>query len=318
MNYAEFIQAASKVIRTSRVEVERIITSAPYRYKHYTIVKRNGGTRDIHHPSPALKAIQRWIAKDLLGELPVHDSVYSYRLGRNIAMHANAHVRSNFIVRFDFANFFPSIAHSTIRSFLIDSINRNHVSFDLKTTESIVRLVCRHDKDSKLFLLSIGAPSSPHISNALLFNFDREMTQRAISHHCVYTRYADDIYLSGRSREDVQAMEGVFLELTEEMLPFLRVNQRKTQHLSRKRRMSVTGINITTERKLSVGRELKRSLKTRVFLALNGELDPTEISELRGMLSHVSSVEPTFVENLNKKFGADEVRSLINPSGSAR
>jgi len=311
MNYFDFLSEASKVLRTSSIEVERVIISAPYRYKHYTIPKRDGGSRDIHHPSPALKAVQRWIVNDFLGNLPVHDCVYSYRRGRNIAMHASRHSHSNYITRFDFSDFFPSITGVVIRNFLVDAELNGFVNFDHRVMDAIIRLVCRHNKSSNRLVLSIGAPSSPHLSNALLYDFDCEMARVTERMKGIYTRYADDIYISSSSKESVTKLEEVFLAAVARRLPYLQVNKRKTQHLSRKRRMSVTGVNITPQRRLSVGRDLKRSIKTQVFLALQGSLQAEEISALRGVLAHISSIEPAFIGSLITKFGAEKIRLFM-------
>lgn len=314
MEYADFISEASRILRTSSVAVERIIISAPYRYKHYTIPKRTGGLRDIHHPSPALKAMQRWIVGNILNTLPVHDCVYSYREGRNIGMHAAQHSRSNYISRFDFADFFPSITGGLVRSFLVDVMRGGSLSFGDELLHAIIRLVCRHEASSNSLVLSIGAPSSPHLSNAILYGFDSDMAAIAERMGGVYTRYADDIYISNTSKESIEAMEVAFFETFARRLPYLKVNKKKTQRLSRKRRMSVTGVNITPQRRLSVGRDLKRSLKTQVFLATRGKLPLDEMSVLTGMLAHVRSIEPTFIEILVRKFGADSMRLLMGPS----
>jgi retron-type reverse transcriptase len=311
MNYAEFVAAAAKLLRTSSVEVERIIMSAPYRYKHYTINKRSGGLRDIHHPSPALKVIQRWIANDLLSELPVHDCVYSYRRGRNISMHAAQHVTSNYVTRFDFSDFFPSINGAVVRRLLKQAINNGLIDFEDKVVDAVVRLVCRSDQAVGRLVLSIGAPSSPHLSNAILYNFDLRMSQVARDFEGIYTRYADDIYLSSMSRASLEKMESQFVEAVAKSLPYLNVNERKTQRLSRKRRMSVTGLNITPKRQLSVGRDLKRGLKTKVYLAIHDRLSLEEMTYLKGMLSHVRSVEPDFILSLFSKFGRDAVEAIM-------
>lgn len=312
MNYSNFLSEASKVLRTSSVEMERIILTAPYRYKHYTIPKRDGRPRDIHHPSPALKEVQRWITNCLLRSLPVHECVYSYRHGRNIGMHAAQHSRSNFITRFDFCDFFPSITGAVIRSLLVDAKSKGLLDLDGKVIDAIVRLVCRFDKHSNGLVLSIGAPSSPHLSNALLYDFDVELAQIVGRMNGIYTRYADDIYVSSGSRELIEKLDGAFVTIAGRKLPYLKINNKKTQHLSRKRRMSVTGINITPQRQLSVGRDLKRSIKTQIFLASRGELRIEEVSKLIGMLAHVSSVEPEFMRCLVKKFGTANIQRVLD------
>ncbi|UNK56180.1 retron St85 family RNA-directed DNA polymerase [Pseudoxanthomonas daejeonensis] len=311
MNYSDLLSSAAKLLRTSSIEAERIIITAPYRYKHYKIEKRNGGQRDIHHPTPALKAIQRWLVSTPLANLPVHDCVYSYRKGRNIAMHAAMHVESNYITRFDFSDFFPSITATTIRRFLLEETMKGTIDLDTAAINAIVRLVCRAEDKSGKLVLSIGAPSSPHLSNAVLHDFDHVMESSARIAGGMYTRYADDIYVSGRTKETVALLEKAFIRETSKLLPYLKINERKTQRLSRKRRMAVTGINVTPQRKLSVGRDLKRSLKTKVHLALLGQIAPEELSALRGMIAHVASVEPAFMDSLSKKFGVERLESFL-------
>ncbi len=312
MNYSEFLLELSKLLRTSSVEAERLIINAPHRYKHYKIPKRNGELRDIHHPSPALKAAQRWIANDLLSHLQVHDCVFSYRKGRNIAMHAAAHIESNYIVRLDFSNFFPSITGSVVRAFLLRENNRGNVDFDARTIEAIIRIACRYQKEGNKLVLSIGAPSSPHLSNVLLHSFDELMSRASQRRGGTYTRYADDIYISSRSKEVTALLEADFFEIAAETLPYLKINRQKTQHLSRKRRMSVTGVNITPQRRISIGRDAKRSLKTRVFLALQGTLPPEDIPALKGMLAHVAAVEPAFIAGLGRKYGIERIEAFLS------
>lgn len=317
MNYSELLSEASKILRTSSIEVERIIITAPYRYKHYKIPKRNGGARDIHHPSPALKALQRWIAAEILKDIPVHESVFSYRKGVNIAMHAQMHVHSNYIVRFDFSNFFPSITGSVVRKAITDEVSRGRLNLDARSIDAVVRLVCCSRKDSPGLALSIGAPSSPHISNALLYSFDNKIASMVERSAGVYTRYADDIYISARTRDVINQLKNLFIDLVGSDLPYLRINPSKVRDLSRKRRMSVTGLNITPVRTLSVGRDLKRKIRTQVYLAIEGKLPATDFSYLRGMLAYMGSVEPAFIDSLHKKFGYPQVKALLDPKIAA-
>jgi len=145
------------------------------------------------------------------------------------------------------------------------------------------------------------------------------MTRRAIALDCVYTRYADDLYISGRRSESVDQLHSFALKTIGAELPFLEVNEKKTQNLSRKRRMTVTGVRISSERRISLGREVKRSIRSRVHLAIKGELDYLLLPELRGMLAHAKSIEPSFYSALVRKFGSDSIFHLMKSSdGVAR
>ena len=59
MQRPDLIAALAEELLVNQEEIGRIIVSAPYRYKVYSIPKRSGGVRVIHHPTPELKVIQR-------------------------------------------------------------------------------------------------------------------------------------------------------------------------------------------------------------------------------------------------------------------
>jgi RNA-directed DNA polymerase len=90
-------------------DLERIIATAPARYKVYTIPKRHGGHRIIAQPSRELKMIQRYILYNKLDGCPIHEAAMAYVTGRNIRANAERHRAENVILKLDFKDFFPSI-----------------------------------------------------------------------------------------------------------------------------------------------------------------------------------------------------------------
>lgn len=314
MNLQNFLFAAGQYLRSSPIQVEKIIKSAPFRYKHYTIPKRTGGRRDIYHPSPALKSVQRWMVGVPLVGLPVHDSVYSYVEGRNIGMNAAAHLRSNYFIRFDFMDFFPSITDIVLRSFLRQAAENNAIDLDEAAIDAVVRLACRATDVPGRLALSIGAPSSPFLSNAILYEFDSLVSRQAAARGVIYTRYADDIYMSSTGMAVLDDFEKEFRSLTKRFLPFLNINEDKVQRLSRKRRVTITGVNVASDRTISVGRNLKRSIRTRLYLALSGQLEVAEFSSLRGSIAYVMSIEPDYLMHLRRKFGEESINNFMASS----
>lgn len=242
--------------------------------------------------------------------LPVHDSVFSYVNGKNIGMNAAEHISSNYFVRFDFADFFPSINGQVLRDFLQGSVGAGLINIDDVVISAVVRLACRAVEEKGL-ALTIGAPSSPYLSNALLYEFDAAVNSEAAAAGVVYTRYADDIYVSSRGLAELGQFEERFRYLVADRLPFLRINEDKVQHLSRKRRVTVTGVNITPDRKLSVGRERKRKIRTLLYLVKSGALGAESFSSLRGDIAYVRSIEPDFMARLERKFGHQFVQNFM-------
>ena len=67
--------------------------------------------------------------------------------------------------------------------------------------------------------------------------------------------------------------------------------------------MAVTGLRITPDGNVSVGRELKRKIRVFAHKASKQKIGEEELGWLRGMLAYVSSIEPHFAEQIRLKYG---------------
>ena len=176
--------------------LKNLARTASHHYKLYYIHKRNGGKRKIEHPSKELKSVQRWILLNILRRFDIHSACYAYEPGCSIVKHARFHRRSKYILRMDFVDFFLSIRSSDIilhflkySRFLPDRVNE-YGEWNLEDTKLLCKYVCRNER------LTIGAVTSPTISNILCYDLDVELNSLASNFGVVYTRYADDIYFS--------------------------------------------------------------------------------------------------------------------------
>jgi hypothetical protein len=315
MNSNELLRLLGRDIGLSQLELARIASSAPFRYKHYTLKKRTGGKRDIYHPTPELKAIQWWLVTNIFAKLPVHGSVFSYRKKLSIRDHAAAHLGSKYFYRLDFTDFFPSIRSDDVCNLLQRACKTGALDFDDSAISLVARLVCRAPKGNKVnfetLALSIGAPSSPAISNAALFDLDSRLARLCREFETIYSRYADDLYFSTRRPH---TLEGLIVRVRQEIASFttpkLTINEAKTSRTSRKHRVQVTGVIITPDAKVSVGRERKRFVKSLVHRYVQGQLQPGERASLRGLVAYISSIESDFLERLNKKFGRETIEKI--------
>lgn len=279
----------------------KLAKTASYRYKEYTIPKRTGGTRTIHHPARELKLVQSWLLENVLISLPVHGAATAYRKGSSIKLNAEMHVANSYLLRVDFQDFFPSLKVSDVDAVL--RANHQRLANGNVTNEDIdfIRLiVCRHG------CLTIGAPTSPQLSNAIMFEFDETWWRRAHDLEVTYTRYADDLYFS-TNRPNIlrEVLSGVRDSLSAGGGPTLRINDRKTAFSSRKRRRLAAGLVLTPDRRISIGRKKKRMLKSLVMKLKFNELDPVEVAHLRGWISYVGWIEPAFVLALQQKYNLD-------------
>ena len=295
------IEQAAKRLSLPASFLLKLAGTASHRYKEYTILKKTGGLRTIHHPARELKLIQGWLLQNVLARLPVHDSATAYRRGFGIRRNAERHVDHNYLLRVNFQDFFPSLKGSDVVAVL--NANRQKIADGIVTEQDIsfIRsIVCRHDS------LTIGAPTSPQLSNAIMFKFDGFWSSRVQPLGVSYTRYADDLYFS-TNRPKV--LEGVMAEIRESLrqsiAPSLKINEKKTVFSSRKRRRLAAGLVLTSNRKISIGRHKKRALKSMVHKLKRKELEPANVKKLRGWIAYLHSVEPDFVGALQRKYELD-------------
>lgn len=286
--------------------LKKIVRSASHRYKVYPIRKRTGGFREISQPSVELKLLQRWLVDNVFSYFPVHESVYSYRKGLGIKNIAGLHKNKRYLLRVDFADFFPSVKGVDVSNLVRKRAALVPIRISEKDVKIIEAIVC---KDGHL---TIGAPSSPAITNAILYDFDRNFCEKARSKGALYSRYADDIYLSS-NRKGV--LSSLYRELRKDLKrlrrPRLTINEEKTVFSSRKHTRIVTGLYLTSDRKISIGRRKKRFIKGMVHRYLEGKLDEKQIAYLRGFLSYVKGVEPNFLTRLRKKFGRKKIDEIL-------
>ena len=283
-----------------------IMRSARYRYKTYTIPKRAGGRREISQPTPAVKFIQRWLCRNVFSALPIHAAAQAYKEGANIVANARIHVEQNYLLKVDFLNFFPSIKGGDVYSLLNGSRETFEPALTEEDVELIVVAVC---KDGAL---TIGAPSSPMISNILMYDFDRELAEECQRRRVRYSRYADDIALStDKPGALAELLKFVTSLLKKPGRPLLAINTNKTVFTSRKRLRRITGIVLTSDHKVSIGRRMKRKLRSMIYQHSLGLLSEDNVVYLRGYLAFVKSIEPDVISRLELKYGAEVLEQIM-------
>jgi hypothetical protein len=281
-------------------QLERLAATASQRYKVYNIPKRTGGYRTIEQPSREIKLIQRWLNSALIKRLPVHECATAYSQGASILANAMRHVNSLFTLRADFVSFFPSFSTNHVQLFLTDQRKNS----DLRLTDAdinfVSRIVCRQGA------LTIGAPSSPLITNAMMFDFDAALHAWCKPRNLICTRYADDLFISSF---EPNALADAVQQITEISSTYryanLRLNQEKTAFLSRRYRRSITGLIVTPEQQISIGRRRKEHIKAKIYQYQKGRLSHDDYANIRGMIAFIRGVEPSFYDTLLRKYGAE-------------
>jgi retron-type reverse transcriptase len=283
--------------------LDYLIRSAPYRYKVYQIPKRSGnGLRTIAQPAKEVKKLQYWVIKNIFPSLPVHDSATAYAPGKNILNNTEIHSDKPYLLKLDFKDFFPSIKG---KDFLQYSRNIDILSLSNDDLQRLIRILFwRPKKRKKDFHLSIGAPSSPFLSNAIMYNFDNEIFEYCFEKNVCYTRYADDIAFSMHDMKmRGEVFEKVKSVLDSQHFPSLKLNNKKTVFGSKAHRRMVTGLILANDGTVSLGRERKRLIRAQIHHLIQGKLGDNEKSNLQGMLAFARDIEPDFVERMENKYG---------------
>ncbi|MGS4885603.1 retron St85 family RNA-directed DNA polymerase [Roseibium sp. MB-4] len=281
----------------SPAELQAYAQTCPYRYKTYPIDKRNSEQkRWISQPSKDLKAVQRLVLSEFLGpKLTVHASAKAYKADTNIMDNAGPHLKNRYLLKMDFRDFFPSIRALDF----IHHLLKNEIVHEETEANLLARIFFKHH-DGDL-CLSIGSPGSPMISNALLFSFDDNISDKSRRSGIDYTRYSDDLTFSTNKKNLLFSWPTLIKEeLTALDSPNLEINSEKTVFSSKKFNRHVTGITITNDGKASVGRDNKRALRSRIYNA--STLDEDGLARLRGYISFVNQVESDIVSKLWKKY----------------
>jgi RNA-directed DNA polymerase len=244
------------------VVLERMALEPARFYKAFRIPKRKGGSRQIEAPLGLLKHVQRWVDRHVARRLPISDVAHGFVRGRSIATNAAPHRGAAFVFRVDIRGFFDAITDDHVFTIFRDAGYSTGVAHAL-TALTTYRGV-----------LPQGAPTSPALANVHARTLDERVVAIASAHDLQYTRYADDLTLSGGAlaeravrREVEEAVKRSGFEL----------NARKTRVMTRKQRQIVTGI-VTNDR-LNWPRERRRWLRQEVYYL--------ERYSVEGHLAHV-------------------------------
>lgn len=303
-----FIGQLALELKKSEAEVALFLSNAPKKYKVYTIPKRTSGHRVIAQPSKELKLYQRKYLE--LQQLPVHNSAMAYREGVSIKDNAAAHKQSRYLLKLDLENFFNSISNHLFWRVWASTMPLP-TDTDKKHLENLL-FWCPSKTTGGSLILSIGAPSSPLVSNFFMYQFDCAISKICTEKNIVYTRYADDLTFSTNHKDIL--FELPLLIKKQLVILFgdsIRINRKKTTYSSKAHNRHITGITINNSGKLSLGRERKRYIKHLVHQAQLEKLDKENSLHLRGLIAFARHIEPLFVHSLARKYSAELVAKII-------
>ncbi|NDW01964.1 reverse transcriptase family protein [Salipiger sp. PrR002] len=279
------MQHLSELIGVNKSYIAAVTKDSSAFYRDFEVKKRSGGVRVISAPHPTLLLCQRWINGEILQHVPVHDSAFGFAQGRSVVDNAKMHISGNHLLGMDVKDFFPSIHIDAVQDTFLG------LGYPPNVSAIMARLCC---KDGRL---PQGAPTSPAISNLVCRNMDKEISDLTKARSLTYTRYADDISVSGEELgSDVLGK----IEFILKSFGFL-VNEGKTRISKNGQKKIVTGISIGTGHPKLPRKEV-RSIKADAYALLSYGLlpyiersekpDPLVVERLMGRVAFWLQVEP--------------------------
>lgn len=281
------------------------------RYLHYTrftIPKATGGEREIWAPTPQLKAIQRWILREIVERLPVHGAAHGFVPGRSIATNAAQHTNSAAILKMDIKDFFPSVTLPRVKGVFRKAGYREQIAtlLALLCTEA-PREVVDHAGETLYVALGArclpqGAPTSPAITNTLCLALDRRLTGLAAAAGWRYSRYADDLTFSlpvGAAGEDQlgRIIGSVKHILADEGFT---AHPEKTRVLRPGTRQHVTGLVVNGDGPPRVPRTTRRMVRAAIHNLKQGKPlhEDESLHTLLGYAAYIYMTDPELGERM--------------------
>ena len=252
-------------------------------YSSFKLPKKNGGFRSIDAPSKNMKLVQRWILDNILYKLNAGEYAHGFVPNRSIATNALVHVGQELVLGIDIRDFFPTITLKRVEG-LFKSIGYNEeISYALGE-------LCTFN-----WRLPQGAPTSPMISNLIAWRMDIKLSKFCEKRGLIYSRYADDITISGN--KNLPRYKTLIFRIIEE--EGFSINEEKVRLLGRGSSQKVTGVIVND--KISLGRKRRKRLEAIIHNILkNGPIaenlnnDPYFKEKLFGHLGFASMIEPDF------------------------
>ncbi|WP_339438035.1 reverse transcriptase domain-containing protein [Pseudomonas sp. EA_15y_Pfl1_P104] len=243
--------------------------------------------------------------------------VYSYRKGMNVASAVEKHAHSRHFFQTDLNDFFGSLGTPLIQKTLCESLDLLPVTDAENYINRIIELCTVDNK------LPIGFSTSPLISNSCLFHFDNDLEYYCKNNELIYTRYSDDIIISGSEGKLYGVGKVVEGMLAHHYDTSLSINTTKTKYSSIGNRVKILGMTILPNGMLTIDAKLKAEIEVLLHFYIKDKqkfLDKIQtdsasaLIKLSGYLNYINTVDQNYLNKLRKKYGASVIDMFVRGS----
>ena len=315
LNQLDSVQDLAGELKLAHGWLKDVIARAPTLYGRYEVPKSNGKVRVIRPPKRDLKHVQRallsFIYKRLRPPLYMHGGIP----GRSTETHSRRHLGRHMVVTLDVRDFFPSTNRDRLAVVL------NWCGLCEEAAEAALRLVTLDGA------LPQGSPTSCILANFAFHAADGDFRRICVREHLRYSRYVDDIAISGE--HELRHLRGeLHGAITKNGW---KVASEKTAFLGRNEPQIVTGLMVndvlrpTSKWQAKLAVDIQRVLtEGPEELADEEGLQPQElVRRLEGQARHLAkflhrrgeSLRKRLVYGLAQRERKDGEESLEDPSG---
>jgi RNA-directed DNA polymerase len=291
---AEFLGLTSLMLRQATA-ASLDPDSRPVLYIRHKIPKRRGRGQvrtvwDVN--SPQIRDAHRsfaWrfedFARDVVSNFP-HPCAYGYVRKRSIKDNAAQHLGANRLLRFDLRDFFSTITQQRLAGRFVQ------IGLNPEAARVLAHFTTIEGT------LALGLNASPMLANLVCSVLDAKLNAIASTNGCRYTRYADDIAISGdqlpASGALVEIVEGEGFRLAKGKMRITKIGQ---AHF-------VTGLSVSDSRAPHVPRRFKQRLRQELYYS--GRFG------IRAHLAKISS-DRSYQKGINRIDGSVRFIAAIEP-----
>lgn len=237
-----------------------------------------------------------------------HKSAYGYLRGKNILENAQLHCKASQILHADIRNFFPSISAERVRDMFLGIGIKENIAIILSKILTIEGS------------LALGLHTSPLVSNLICMKLDDDFDALAEKYGCKYSRYADDITISGTMLPSRTEVENILQE-NDFALAYdkFRITKPGWHNF-------VTGLSVDTETP-RVPKRMKRKLRQELYYCdkygVQEHIERTiedgqyyvqkNINRIDGTVKYISYFERKFHTDMEDLWAAIKTEQKISP-----
>lgn len=175
----------AQILEISLEKLHELANNAACYYREFDRIVK-GKERHLVEATGLLKVVQRRILDRILMRIPIFEGAYGAIKGRSIKENAQEHARSQYILKLDIRSFYPSIHRKKVYKFFC---------VEQKCSPDVSRFLT--ELTTRKHSLPLGTSTSPMLADLIVRDIDMRIQGMATKAGLKYTRYVDDITISG-------------------------------------------------------------------------------------------------------------------------